>query len=147
MEPDSKKTIRGSFRDFRRRFKGIFKSSSAQPSPPGANSPSSPSLPTATQIPPTVDTSLHKPSAQPLPTHITPPLRANVPTSSSNPSLPTTSAFRTGKDITTEGWTKLETALRVLKEGSGVFPPLKSAAIGLLGCLDVFQVRNSEFIG
>ncbi|KAB5589051.1 Vegetative incompatibility protein HET-E-1 [Ceratobasidium theobromae] len=36
-------------------------------------------------------------------------------------------------------WTTLETTLRLLERSSDVFPPLKSAVAGLIGCLDIIQ--------
>jgi hypothetical protein len=53
---------------------------------------------------------------------------------------PTTSTFQTANDAGTVAWAGLGTALRELKGGSSVFPPLKSTVSGLLGCLDVLQV-------
>jgi hypothetical protein len=168
MDPDSDKSLREHFRDFRRRVKGALRSSSPRPSSLGANSPSyAPStqtLPTITTASGSVDPSphahpltgtaisqhgvntSHTPPAQSLPTTST----ASSPRANASPSLnaprPTTSAFQNAKEVGSVAWTGLETALRVLKESSDVFPPLKSAVSGLLACLDILQVGNMDSI-
>ena len=42
-------------------------------------------------------------------------------------------------------WNRLGTSLRVFEGRLGVFPPLKSAVDGLIGCLDVVQVGQGIF--
>lgn len=41
-------------------------------------------------------------------------------------------------------WNGLETALRVLEKSTDALPPLKSAAAGLLACLDIIQVSHTD---
>jgi hypothetical protein len=160
MSAESKWNLRGSYKDVRRRVKEALKppsplpSSSSSGANPPSHTPSTQTLPAATHIAPTVDISPHRSittvsaisqdgdnashtlSAQPVPTANTSPSHANdVPPSSDLP-LPTTSANEVGSMV----WAVLETSLRVLKESSTAFPPLKSAVSGLLACLAVFQV-------
>jgi hypothetical protein len=154
MNPNSKPGFRKFYKDAGRRIQGLFKPPSPQPSSsanPPSHTPSTQSLPIATHVAPPLDPSpatsedatntTYTPSIYPPPTtDITFLSRVNIP-SSANPPPPTTSAFQAAKEIGSVTWAGLETALRVLKESSDVFPPLKSAVSGLLVCLDVFQVN------
>jgi hypothetical protein len=162
MDPKSKWSFRKSYRDAGRRVKGILNPPSPQASS-GANSPSHPqstqSLPVAAEVVPPLDpaptdlrtisaisqdptNTSHKPTIQPLPSaDLTSPPRATVPTSSSLP-LATTTAIQSINKPRSSAWAGLGNALGALKECSDVFPPLKSAVSGLLGCLDVLQVST-----
>jgi hypothetical protein len=168
MNPDDKWSFRKSFKDTARRVKGVFEPPSPQPSSSTSNLPShtpsaqilhnaSPSvnppfrtpLPTVSAISQDGPNTLHTPPARPLSaTNITSPSRANVPPSANPPSPPTTVASALGnvKDTGSVAWVGLGSALRVLKESSDVFPPLKSAVSGLLACLDVLQVNTWDSI-
>ena len=44
-------------------------------------------------------------------------------------------------------WHGLQTALRVLEKSADVFPPLKSVVGGLVACLDIVQVSQSQLYG
>jgi hypothetical protein len=112
MNPDSKWSLRRSYRDARRRVKDVLK-------PPS-----------------------HTQTSQLLPTpDITSPSSANSPPSS-NPPPPATNVFQTTNDGRSAPWAALGTALRALKESLNVFPPLKAAVSELLECLDTLQVRT-----
>ena len=47
-------------------------------------------------------------------------------------------------DLASAGFQGLKTALRVVESVSGVFPPLKSAVAGLLGVIDIVEVRDFQ---
>jgi hypothetical protein len=47
-------------------------------------------------------------------------------------------------DLASAGFQGLKTTLRLVERVSDVFPPLKSAAAGLLGVIDIVGVRESE---
>jgi hypothetical protein len=159
MKLDSILNFRKSCKDVGRCIKGVFKPRPL-PQSSGANLTSTQTLHITTQVaPPSIDPSphtvplptvsaapqddsntSHMPSEQPVPvTNITSHSRANVPPSS-KPLPSPTSTFETAKDIGSVAWAGLGTALRVLKESSDAFPPLKSAVSGFLACLDVLQV-------
>jgi hypothetical protein len=157
MDPDSNRSFRKSFRETGRRVKGIFKPSSANP--PSHTAPPTQTLPTTTAISPPVGSPSHTPLeitpsvsqrgvgalAQPLrATDAASPSFANVPPSS-NPPPPAAGALQTAKGGGIAAWTGLENVLRALKEGSDVFPPLKTAVSGFLECLDVLKVGDWHY--
>jgi hypothetical protein len=101
----------------------------------------SPPLPVVTAISEDGTNASYAPSIQLLPViNVKSHSRVNIPLSL-NPPPSTASVFRTAKEVGSVAWAGLGTALRVMKESSEVFPPLKSAVSGLLACLDVFQVK------
>jgi len=57
----------------------------------------------------------------------------------SYPETSTSHKIKMTWDVTTSG---LMTALRLLEKSADAFPPLKSAVVGLVACLDLAQVRH-----
>jgi hypothetical protein len=64
----------------------------------------------------------------------------DVGRSATSPTSPTNlEKVKAGGAVAFEG---LKTTLRVLKESSDAFPPLKAAVGGLLACMDTVEVRD-----
>jgi hypothetical protein len=114
FNPSNQGSFRKSFRKFGRRLRENFGTPSLRPSLGVTNQPSQQDPP-ASASGSGITTSLEQTTADPDAT-----------------------AERRGY----VAWAGLETALRLLKKSSDVFPPLGSAIDGLLKCLDIFEVMK-----
>jgi hypothetical protein len=119
--PAGRKSFKKSFKTLGHRLREVFRSPSPQPSFEDADR--------STQA-------LH---VSPPPTNIIGPLPIVNPSQLSS----TPQHLQNAKDITKEAWAGLEAALRLVEISSDVFPPLKAAIGGVLGCLDIFRVSVS----